>query len=361
MIYFISISLFMLANGLWILSKKREYRKSSIFLFQVISFGSLLLFSGCRGLAIGTDTSMYVRCFENMNGFSDYSLYSWRFEPGYRFFMSLISTLWNDAHALLFISSLVTLVLFFILCKKRSTVPWYSIMIFVFLMYYYNSMCLLRQYIAIMIIGIAFNFLGDKKYVNYILFTLLAISFHSSAAITFVILPLTKLKLTKNRRWIYIICALACAFLFNEILVLAIKILPQYANYITSDYYQENQLGVFLKILMWFVLFLVVSSTFNGLVEKDREDTWNKIEYLCALLALIITITALNGAILERMGIYFSFLFCISIPNSLQRLKKRKLKYQWAFVILLGCIVYNLVIFMFRPYWSGVLPYVFWN
>lgn len=361
MIYFLSFSLFLIFDSIWILSHSRDRRRNSIFFFSIVSFLIMLILSGCRGFNVGKDTPMYVRYFQSVNGIFNISSYTGRFEYFYRIYNCLIAQFFDSAHALLFISTFITLLLFYVTCFKKSHVPWYSILMFVFLMYYYNSMNLLRQYIAMMICCIAYQYLAEKKYIKYILTTFIAVLFHSSASVTFVLIFLTKLKINKKRRIIYIATAIIGALCFNKFLYVLIKILPKYASYITSDYYQENQMGIIFKIFMWLLMFFLVDYMFFRARDGEENLGWNKIEYFCALLAISITIMALNGAILERMSYYFTIIYCISVPNSINKLKSRKMKYQIGFLVILSCISYNMIVLIFRPCWSGVIPYSFWQ
>ena len=108
MIYFLSLSLILILSSIWIVLKRPTRRKYSMLFFGIVSFTAMLVLSGARGLKIGTDTEMYVRYFNSVEGLGDLSSYADRFETVYRIFNCLIAQIFGDAHALLFLSTLVT-------------------------------------------------------------------------------------------------------------------------------------------------------------------------------------------------------------------------------------------------------------
>lgn len=326
---------------------------------MVVSFVGLVVLSGCRGLTVGTDTEMFVRCFNNVRGLSDIDNYSNRFEVGYRLFHCIIAQIRHDPHLLLFISSFITIILLYRLFYKMSDIPCYSVFIFIFLMFYYNSMCLFRQYISIALTCTAFTFLIDKKRLPFVLFTVLAGLFHTSAFIFIITLPLSLLPLKRKNRHYYIAIVVVIALLAKRIIQLLIPLMPRYVGYLTSDdYYLQNKLGTFLKTAVFFVFFIVIDYIYG---KFPSEDERTRLEYWMALIGFAITLASIQGWILTRMGTYFTIIFCVSLPNAISKLKIRKNKLILGSSILVGAFAYNMVIFIFRPYWSGVIPYYFWN
>lgn len=376
MILFFSFSIILSILGILIISRNIFVHKKIPALFKVLSFTGMLILSGCRGLDIGNDTPMYIRYFNQLNGLEDLSSYSNRFEPCYRLFNCIIAQLNFDGHGLLFISALITLILMYKLFYKKSKYPWYSILMFMFLMFYYNSMCLMRQYIAVSITCIAIIYLSERKRILFILLVILAGLFHTSALVTLVLLPLMIIPFSSKKRVWYVLGATIVALGFGQLINIFIQIMPRYAGYLSGDYYLQNKLGTIIKILIWGLLFIFIdymyirnlkilehSQKFEDIHNTDvlNNSEWNKIEYFSALIGFSICLASLQGAVLSRMATYFVIIFCVSVPNALSKMLNKKNKYYMALIIIVGCLAYNIVIFVFRPYWSGVLPYSFWN
>lgn len=364
MIYFMILTVILFILMANIILNKKEYRMIPMFIFYVTSFILLLVISGFRGSDVGTDTSMYVRAFNLMKNSQSLSLYKDRFEIGYRIFNLAIAKYFSSASVLLFMSSLLILVLIFWIFKKRSYYMWCSIIIYILLMMYYNSMCLMRQYIAISISCIAIYFLSEKKNMKFIFFVLLSSTFHSSAIIVLILYPLSKIELTRYNRYLIVAITIVFLLFFDKLLNYLIYFIPKYSTYINSKYYLENQLAAILKAGVWISIYIFKDYVYFKYQIFDNNKihkSWYKIEYYCAFLGAIISFISIKGAILERMGLYFTIINCITIPNALYSIENRSKKYLCAGIILFMCLMYNLVILGFRPYWSGVIPYSFWN
>lgn len=359
MVIFTSLSVLLFLMGMLVISRKRRYRKVPTMLFMAVAFLCLTVLSGGRGLNIGNDTPMYVRYFTHVSGLRDLSVNNTRFEFLFRLFVCTTAQFFDSPHALLIASAVVTLALFFRLFYKHSAAPWYSVLLFLFLMFYYSSMCLLRQYIAVALTTAAMTYLPERKWWRFTALVIAAGLFHTSALVVLVMLPLMIFPLNRQKRWWYIVAATIVALLFGIFIQILVRLMPRYANYLNSEtYYLQNKLGTVIKIVLWAVLFFFVDSVYARF--DDRSGKF-KMEYFCALLGFSVNLAALQGAILSRMATYFVIMFCISVPNALARLPRRKLKYLAAATILAGCFGYNMMIFLFRPYWSGVLPYTFWG
>lgn len=356
---FILLSVVLLFMGFYQITKQGKENLNSGRIFMIVSFVSLIILSGCRGLTVGTDTPMFVRGFSKVDGLADINVYENRFELGYRIFQCILAEISEDPHFLLFVSSLVTIVFLYILFYKYSDIPWYSVFVFVFMMFYYNSMCLIRQYLAISLTCMAFTFLIEKKYAKFIVLSILAGLFHTSAFVFLIILPISFIPLKKKNRFYFIGAAIAAALLIERLMRVLIRLVPKYAGYLKSEnYFLQNKLGSFLNAAVFLLFFIVIDYIY---AKYPSDDERTKLEYWVALIGFAIKLASIQGWIFSRVGTYFTIICCISLPNALSKLKSRNDKYIFASVILFCCIAYNMVIFFFRPYWSGVIPYYFWN
>lgn len=328
---------------------------------QLFLSGALLscvLLAGCRGASVGNDTAMYLRHYGRLEGFSSFQLLAERFEPGYRLFCCALAELFpGEGHALLFCSALLTCGACFFLFWRRSQKPVISVLLFVSLLFYSDSLCLLRQYLAVAAACVALDRLGRRRTGAFLLWTALAYSFHRSALILLLLPPLLRLRLDGKNRLLLAAGAFGGALCIRPMLGILLKALPRYARYLESDYFLQNKAGTLLKALVYILFFLLVERTFP----KEKAGDWEKIEFCCALLAAAVQLAAREGAVLSRMGIYYALCFCISLPNALSRLSRRELRLKLE-LLLLGCgLCYQWVILLLRPKWAGVLPYVFWN
>lgn len=359
MVLFSGIMLVIIFFALILYANKSKGKKICYCIFMSASFLILLIISGCRAFNIGTDTPMFVRAYYRLNTFQAISnTYTERFELGYRIMNAVLNQISNSPHLLLFVSALITLALFYYVFHKQSKYPAMSVFMFVSLMFYCNSMCLLRQYLAMAICSLAIMMLNENKKFKFTLLVLLASLFHSSAIIVLILLPMMKLKITKQNRFKLCFLSIIVMLLGNQLITVLIKVLPQYTSYLSSEkYYLENQLGSILKAGLQIIMFIIINMYFKD----EKDDPFYKVGYLCALIATDVSVISIQGAVLERMGFYFSVINCISIPNVLSTINCKRDKYIISLLFILLCLAYYFVVLFLRPYWSGVIPYVFWN
>ena len=230
-------------------------------------------------------------------------------------------------------------------------------------MMYYNSMCLMRQYLAVSFACIGIYFLSNKKKYLFLIFTLIGISFHSSTIVVLIMYFIMKIKPSKKIRIKIVLISLISFIAFDKIIILLVELVPKYATYINSQYYLSNKLSVYLDVIILLMIFIFKYYVFFKYQNDDKKlrYNWYCIEYYASMMALIIGVFSIQGSILGRVGIFFEVINCITIANSLSSIKNQKHKYILSICILSFAIIYNFVILIFRPYWSGVIPYSFWS
>jgi len=355
MLPWLVLSLLLGAGAAWCFCDPSPLRQ------RLFLWGALLcciLLAGCRGASVGNDTAMYLRHYGRLEGLSSFGLLAERFEPGYRLFCCILAEFFpGEGHALLFVSALLTCGACFRLFWRRSQKPVISALLFVSLLFYSDSLCLLRQYLAVAAACVALDRLGRRQTGAFLVLTALAYSFHRSALILLLLLPLVRLRLDRRNRLLLTAGAFGAALCIRPFLGLLLKLLPQYARYLDSDYFLQNKAGTLLKFLVYFLFFLLVE---QGFPKEEEVQDWNKLEFSCALLAAAVQLAAREGAVLSRMGIYFALCSCVSLPNALSRLQRRELRLKLELVLLGCCLCYQWVILLLRPHWAGVIPYEFW-
>lgn len=112
---------------------------------------------------------------------------------GFYFLTYILSRFFKDYHIGFFVYAILVQVFFYIAfkrCKKLFNTPVWFAMLLINLFLYNISLNLMRQCIAVPIAFLAWTYLADGKIKQYILFTIIAVVFHSSALITVLILPM---------------------------------------------------------------------------------------------------------------------------------------------------------------------------
>ena len=161
----------------------------------------------------------------------------------------------------------------------------------------------------------------------------------------------------KKNRFLFVGITIAVAILTPYVINLVLRIFPQYASYTESaKYYQQNKIGTILQSILFFAFFFIYDLIYK---KWGREDDITKIEYGVSLFGFAVMLASIQGGILTRVATYFTILCCVTVPNSLARIPQKRTRMLLGAAILIVCIAYNIVILVLRPYWSGVIPYVF--
>ncbi|SDK24453.1 EpsG family protein [Sarcina sp. DSM 11001] len=365
-IYLVQVFLILLMSaGLHPASNEKGKRR---FLF--LSFALLTIVSGIRGYTVGADTKVYVRWYENI----DYiAINNGRFEAGFTLFMKALHKISSNPSFLLFISSIVCIGTFCVFANRYSKKPTISVLLYVLLGSYFSQMNIMRQSLALSITMWSFMLILDdreielhslRRVVISALLILLATSFHTIAAVCFIAWVLLirqgqiedKTKLTMQ--WAVMRMLLIAGIFFvaySVVMRLVIAILPWYANYFYGTWSDSNYFASLFKMLIS-VVFLIVGS----FVLRGRKLT-NAQRFSVIMLGLNIVFQVLAmrmeiwGRIASLFGIYTYLLWVPEFLNEIQLRNNRRII---EFAITGFSFLYMLIVLVFRPEWTLVVPYV---
>ena len=156
------------------------------------------LLAALRADCIGTDIGVYVRpMFENARNaesFSDYWNSSWfsqwhykyvyEHEFGFSALLYVVTRLTgNMGWVLFFIQAFTVVPIFAALAVNRKNAPVWPGMMVYYLLYYNSTLNMMRQWMAMAVLLLAFQMLLRKKYWSCLLLFFLAFSFHYSSLI----------------------------------------------------------------------------------------------------------------------------------------------------------------------------------
>lgn len=280
----------------------------------------LIFLAGLRGYTVGADTAVYLQAVDFYSGRSLPDLITAKppeklaFEAGYTAFTKLSVMLGLGKTGLLFAVASILYIPIFRSVSRHSEYPYLSILCyFAFGMFSY-SLGIFRQMIAISILLCGWRYVEERKILPYMLTVALAVSFHSTALVAFALYFLYGIRW---KRIIWLLPALEIGLLVfgRQIIMLAIRLLPQYADYIGSQY---DLSGGSYKMLFLLNAVLLACILFR---QKDsrRDDM-----VICALvLAVCVQSVGYSMAIFGRMVPYFSTYLIFAIPNILKSVEKK--------------------------------------
>lgn len=339
----------------------------------------LFLFSALKDTSVGRDTAVYSRTYiECLSGQHTFSELTGSFDYGVSALMILFSSLGLNYYLLqAFLYVLVYLPLYFF-CLKFCKNPSLSLLVYSCIWMLTFNFSGIRQAIATSFVVGAYGLISKKR-VTYIIpgFFLIALAFcfHSSALIAVAGLPLLFSGDTKGL-WKYVLVVIAASYFIVPVAYQAIYFLTS-----SNEYGPITQYGVGEYYLLYFFIFLFgflvetgkarMPASLNSVLGKastkfeilDRcvvcEETLKESGlFLCFSLAAAIEAVATVSTTINRFGIYFLPFGTLLLPNYIERINNRVLRYALIAVLVLG----SLFLFWYsnlRPNYLSCNPYRF--
>ena len=365
-IYLVQLFLILIMSAGFHPATNERGRKRFLFLVFML----LTLVSGIRGYTVGTDTRAYVRWYENIDRIA---IMNGRFEAGFTVFLKALHTISSNPSFMLFVSSIICIGTFCVFADKYSKKPTISVLLYVLLGAYFAQMNTMRQSLALSITMWSFMLVLDdrekeqhdlRKTIVSGLLILLAMSFHTIAVVCYVPWVLM-LRQGKNEdesklsiQWAVfrtIILAVIVFLGYSFIMRIAVALLPGYTNYFYGTWSDSNYFGSLLKTLIN-VVFLIV----GAIVLKGRKLTYAQ-RFSVIMLGLSIMFQVLSmrmeiwGRIASLFGIYAYLMW---VPDFLNEIRLTSNRWIVETAVVGFSFIYMLIVLVFRPEWTMVVPYV---
>ena len=325
-------------------------------------FVMLTIIVGCRGSSVGTDTSGYLASYHEINalGLSGFKKYNISFL--YKLLCVLLYTVSDNPHMILIVCAGIThfCVLYYI--KHNSDHSTLSVYLYVALYFLFESMNMMRQFVAIGLVLAAAEQAKQRKLILFLVFILLATGFHSTALLGLVIWWLSgENKETKTIRGRMIILAIVC----TVALVFSGQILKVATNYIRNlNYYlmisgAESKAGIMLPILNLIIFLAAI------IAAKDEEWISNKRNLFMVYMAEISAIWSIGSSyyinfdynLIIRIGVTFQIFSICLLPNILtSKFFKKNYIFSYCSIMIAGGLYMSYYLFQ---NWHRVVPYVF--
>lgn len=356
MIIYICVILLIVILGLLI--KPYKYPKNIKF-FLIVSFVALTTISAFRSYNVGVDTEQYYNAFSRI-AYLDLKQFSLlRYEYGFTFLCWMLSKITLCPQILIIVTALFINIVIFNFIQKNSNDVFLSVLVYIFLNFYFSYMNIMRQALAICFILIGYEFLKKNKNISFILFCFLGMLFHESAILALILLVIKKIKFHKST-CVIIICFIALSFLYgNRIFDYFATYSPRLMDYVDSKYYVSNYLGSLLDALVYFLLYMfgikILSNCDKNLFKNSNGEA--NFEIWAVGIACIFQTLVVKVSIFNRFSPYFSVFLILWIPNCLSKIKNQKKRFLVSIILVLILISYWLIINIFRPNWYGAVPY----
>lgn len=319
--------------------------KNLIFLLLVLL--PIWFIMGFRN-GIGTDFNSYRAIFNHIRetGLNGYGM-----EKGYWCLNVLIGKLTNSEQTIFIVTAFLILYLYLkgmIKTSKQVLIPMIS---FIGMGYYFYSMNILRQYIAIAIVFSCFHEYEDGKWFRFMIGVIIASLFHTSALIWIPVIIL--IRFVKGNKFYIITFAFA---LVSRIFIKKIlKIIITYSSY--GHFFLSNNGFIRERTSVWNILVsggtLVVAFLLYKQLININENNEKRIKFIW-IMFLGCTFLNVWGDAVIRMVLHFSFVILILVNDIFKCFKERTAIFLKAVYVLMLFVLMVVIV----NYGGNFVPYV---
>ncbi len=333
------------------------------YICYIIIYLIFIFFSCFRYIAPGVggaDTLVYINYFENL-GYVHFSIKETLLFSGYEYlffnFMFLIRILGGNYYVFqFFIYSIIILCYIYIIDKNvKDDKNWFwMILLFLPLL---KSINIIRNSFAAALGFIAIDQLNEKKYKNFIIFSLLAFFNHY---ISIILLPLGLFCYYIPDKYFEdtkkIMYSITISLIGSMIILPIAKIFLKISGFVGYLDKIEISLMGYIPIIISIVLILIYSKSFVKYLKKINHFIYFKMMIYISLILPIFIL--LNGA--SRILLFFEIpryiLYC-----DLYAFMKEKIDKKYHLVCDITCTILIIMWVIFRIYrmWDGysIMPY----
>lgn len=333
----------------------------------LVKFLFIVIFLVCvlRAPTVGRDILGYERAYELTRNvpFLDFNYIY--FESGYLLLMKICVNLQMSFQCFLALVYLIILYPLYFIIKRYSHSPIFSILIYVCYMLFEFELTALRQSIAMSILLFSFVALVEKNkwyILKFVLIVMLASTFHKSALLCLILLPLVSIK--NLRKYTILLTGVGIFSLaVRNYLLQYVKVLfsKDTMNAGATMYIGLNI--IFLFIITLFMLYIQFHELGKERIFARYTDAtiivYNKIDtHLSKIFMFSIVVALFFGSDTSaRSFMYFMQVIVVLLPNIIYKLETKSRMLVSIVFIVFFCV------FFYRNSLSGggfdIIPYKF--
>ena len=309
---------------------------------------------------VGTDFGTYYSTFTEIPNYSLSFIFESAysdfipFERGFSVLIWLIGVINKNPQFIIFITSLINVVIVVVALKKYSNNFPLSIYLYVTSMIYYSAFNGIRQWIASVIIFIAFKYLVNRDLKKYLIFVLIASMIHISSLIMIPVYFIVNFK-PFGKKIIIIVVIIGIIAVFLQPVLQNLEVLTsdtRYSGYMTVSK-EDDGVNIFRVLVA--IVPVIISFIFYKKLKDDKE---NRFLINFATLNFLVLFLAMQSTIIARLTIYFELYNLLLYPKIVKVFKKEE---AYVFIFIL-CLCFFIYMCMLLPVDSNLLPYrTFWN
>ena len=338
----------------------RSYELFALTLF----FMYITVISAIR-LNVGTDYGIYENYFSSIRDLGSENL---TVERGFTFFIKTLISMGFTDRAFFVLSSILINGAVYYLIKKNIDSLYWGLAAFLYICggFFFNSMNLVRQFMAIALGIFAFMAYCKKRVFTCLMFLLAAFLFHSSAFVLLLILGINILLNSKKKySYILLLFILAVVVSFSGVSPFINRVAalnPHWAYYVgnknTVFFTERNSSAVFKLIIPTLIVLLGVRKDYEMDKEaelKVRHNFLYSISLSGSLCYILLQIMGYGIQPVYRLGLYFFPFFIVYVCYVVGKLKGTRETVCKLAIILYFILLTYVTVFLWNG--SGVMPY----
>ena len=258
------------------------------------------------------------------------------FELGWAFYTKLLSLISSNNNVLLFVSGLIIIYSYFNLIKKHSQIVWFSIFLFVTIVFY-NSLFVLRQNLSAAILLYSIPYIIDRKIIKFSFVLLIAFLFHKTALIFFILYFIYPIELNRKNILLIIISSIIFSFSFIKAIEIITTVLTGFEVY--RGGIGDSSIGNLTPLLISIATLIFVVINYYPI---SKITGYEKLFFIMIFFIVIVDFSrvGLTGTI-GRLNMYFVPALLILIPSACLKIKTPLLKY--LSILLIGFFYFLLM------------------
>ena len=339
-------------DSFWIMDGDRKILMSSnVPIFTVCLLFVMYFLCATRDVSVGTDTVHYYYSF--------FFGTSRQLDPSFYFIKEIAIFLGNSFQQFLNIYALAAFIPLFLFFAKNSSNVAFSLLIYLSFsnFFYAETFNTIRVSAAISFFLLSLSFLYEKRTMIGVMLSFIAIFFHNSSIIAYLItllilyIPKISKKITIIVIFLSLCCGLFFSFGFKDYAEsLSDKLIIFSEHYSRSFAYLKetnfNFTGLIVKLLPFSILCIFLHT----------EDNSKNIFYKLFFASTVLSNFFVSVALIYRITMFFSVLVTIILPNTIKETKNNQRNFLFVItgtIVLLFC----LRILFANDSMAGIIPY----
>ena len=310
-----------------------DNKQKKIYLY--IIFGILIIISGLRAVSVGIDSNSY---FNEFLGFKYTNLsdiiQNSPMDIGYIIYSYIVYIIIGNIQGIFLISSILISIGFGYWMYKYSEHIVISMLLYIVLIFPV-TMNIMRQSIAMAFILLAISMVHSKNLRKAIIFEIIAICFHMSAAIFIPVL------------------------FFSKLIEIFVQIFPRYAQLLLYSNFTRGEDVSTILLIAYGVLGLV-TFIFIIIEKKTQDSEIEIISYAMFICFFVCYYLSKSIVIVQRIKYYFIASLLILVPFVLGKFLNTSKVGSRCIYFVIECGLIGIGIYFYKQDGQGLLPFLFY-